>query len=163
MAKKELTISEFREIIREEALKLKKRIVLENEKKALESELKSLMNESYMEEMEMEEMEMEEDLDEGLFGPGKGEVESNRQALSAQIDALLAKVPAGMEFMGSKDEVLKKAAASNFKGQPWLRKSRTGKLVLGFEPELTGLQKLATAAGGALKGGHSFGSGGPNE
>lgn len=55
MAKKELTISEFREIIKEEALKLKKRIVLENEKKALMSELKSLMNESYMEEGEIEE------------------------------------------------------------------------------------------------------------
>lgn len=158
MAKKELTISQFREIIREEALKLKKRIVLENEKKALQAELKSLMNESYM-----EEMEVEDDLDEGLFGPDKSEVEGNRQALSAQIDALLAKVPAGMEFMGTKDDVLKKAAASNFKGQPWLRKSRTGKLVLGFEPELSALQKLGSAMGGALKGGHTFGSGGPNE
>jgi len=42
MAKKELTLSEFREIIKEEALKLKKRIVLENEKKALMAELKTL-------------------------------------------------------------------------------------------------------------------------
>jgi hypothetical protein len=48
MAKKELSISEFREIIKEEALKLKKRMVLENEKKALMSELKSLMSESYL-------------------------------------------------------------------------------------------------------------------
>ena len=54
MAKKELTISEFREIIKEEALKLKKRMVLENEKKALEAELNTI-NEAYMEEMEMEE------------------------------------------------------------------------------------------------------------
>lgn len=52
MAKKELTISEFREMIKEEALKLKKRMVLESEKKALQDELKTLMNESYGEEME---------------------------------------------------------------------------------------------------------------
>lgn len=55
MAKKELTISEFREMIKEEALKLKKRMVLENEKRALQDELKSLMNESYGEGEEMEE------------------------------------------------------------------------------------------------------------
>ena len=54
MAKKELTVSEFRAIIREEALKLKKRMVLENEKKALQAELRKLMSESYGEE-EMEE------------------------------------------------------------------------------------------------------------
>jgi hypothetical protein len=71
MAKKELTISEFREIIKEEALKLKKRIVLENEKKALEKELKTL-NESYMEET-MDEMNYEEGLEE-LFGFGKNKM-----------------------------------------------------------------------------------------
>jgi hypothetical protein len=59
MAKKELSISEFREIIKEEALKLKKRMVLENEKKALMSELKSLMSESYLGEYdELEEINL---------------------------------------------------------------------------------------------------------
>lgn len=154
MAKKELTISEFREIIREEALKLKKRIVLENEKKALQSELKSLINESYA-----EEVEMEDDLDEGLFGPDKAEIEANRQSLSAQIDSLLAKVPEGMQVMNTKDSILQKAAESKFRGKPWLRKSKTGKLVLGFEPQLTGLQKFASAASGGLKAGHTFGGG----
>jgi hypothetical protein len=162
MAKKELSMSEFRDIIREEALKLKKRIVLENEKKALENELKSLMNESFAEgtyEESVNEMEMEE----GWFGPDKSEIEANRQALSAQIDALLAKVPERMEVLNSKEAILQKAADANFKGKPWLRKSRTGKLVLGFEPELTKLQKIGSAMGGALKGGHTFGSGGPNQ
>ena len=60
MAKKELTISEFREIIREEALKLKKKMVLENEKKNLQNELKKLINESFMGE------EMGEEIEEGL-------------------------------------------------------------------------------------------------
>jgi len=157
MAKKELTISEFREIIKEEALKLKKRIVLENEKRALENELKTL-NESYM-----EEMEVDGDLEEGLFGPDRSEIEGNRQALSAQLDALLAKVPAGMEVSNSKESILQKAADSNFKGQPWLRKSRTGRLVLGFDPELSKMQKLGRAAGGGLAGGHTFGGGANQE
>ena len=69
MAKKELSISEFREIIREEALKLKKRIVLENEKKALQSELNSLMNESFGENA-YEENSVEEILG---FGKKSGE------------------------------------------------------------------------------------------
>lgn len=162
MAKKELSLTEFRAIIKEEALKLKKRMVLEAEKKSLEAELKSL-NESYMEEAIAEEGINEMEMEEGWFGPDKSEVEANRQALSAQIDAILAKIPAGMEYLGSKDEILQKAAASNFKGEPWIRKSKTGKVVLGFTPELTGLQKIGAAMGSSLRGGHTFGSGTPNE
>jgi len=60
MAKKELTISEFREIIKEEALKLKKRVVLENEKRALEAELKVLSENYY------EEVDYEDEIEEGL-------------------------------------------------------------------------------------------------
>lgn len=72
MAKKELTISEFRSIIREEAIKLKRRIVLENEKKALQEELKSLLGEGYTEECAYEEGTMEEvAMEEGLFGGPK--------------------------------------------------------------------------------------------
>ena len=52
--KKELTMSEFRAIIKEEAIKLKKKIVLEAEKKALESELNTI-NESYVGEGGVEE------------------------------------------------------------------------------------------------------------
>ena len=68
MAKKELTITEFRAIIREEAIKLKKRIVLENEKKALKEELKNILNESCMEECGQdgyETTELEEVISEG--------------------------------------------------------------------------------------------------
>lgn len=42
MAKKELTTTEFRAIIREEAMKIKKRITLEDEKKNLQEELNNL-------------------------------------------------------------------------------------------------------------------------
>lgn len=150
-------MSEFRAIIKEEAMKLKRRMVLENEKRALKAELKSLMNESYMEGEECG--DEAEEIEEGFFGPGKAEIEANRQALSKEIDALLAKVPAGMEVMGTKESILKKAADSNFKGQPWLRKSRTGALVLGFDPELSKLQKIAQSATGALGSGHNFGGG----
>jgi len=163
MAKKELTISEFREIIKEEALKLKKRLVLENEKKALEAELKSLSEGVYEEDMYEEEGLEEMEIEEGMFGPDKSEIEANRQKLSREIDALLAKVPDGMEVMGDKDTIMQKAADNNFAGEPWLRKSRTGKVVLGYEPKLSRLQRIAQAAGGSLRGGHTFGSGGQNE
>ncbi len=88
MAKKELSLSEFREIIREEALKLKRRIVLENEKKALEAELKGLMSESYMEEVSMEEDSMEE----GLFGPSpyKKALQDFAATHKAEIDQMTA-------------------------------------------------------------------------
>lgn len=88
MAKKELSLSEFREIIREEALKLKRRIVLENEKKALEAELKGLMGESYMEEVSMEEDSMEE----GLFGPSpyKKALQDFSATHKAEIDQMTA-------------------------------------------------------------------------
>ena len=59
MKKKELTISEFRAIIREETIKLKKRIVLENEKKALKEELKNLLEAKF----DLETTEVEKFLD----------------------------------------------------------------------------------------------------
>ena len=168
MAKKELTISEFREIIKEEALKLKRRVVLENEKKALEEELKTI-NESYMEETAYEEGINEMEIEEGWFGPSKGEVEAFRQELSAQIDALLAKVPEGMEVQGSKDEIMQQAAESNFQGEPWLRQNKQkgsanyGKVYLGFNPEPTKFQKFIAPIMGGFHQGHTFGSGGKNQ
>lgn len=169
MAKKELTISEFREIIKEEALKLKKRVVLENEKRALENELKSLnegmYEEGMYEEGGLEEMEMEE----GLFGPDKSEIEKFRQELSAEIDTLLAKVPEGMEVIGSKDEIMQKAAESNFQGEPWVRQNKQkgsanyGKVFLGFNPEPSKFQKFIAPVMGGFHQGHTFGSGGKNQ
>ena len=62
MSKKELTISEFKEIIKEEAIKLKKRVMLENEKRELELELKYLS----------ESMEDFNEIDEGVWDKVKG-------------------------------------------------------------------------------------------
>ena len=91
MAKKELSLSEFREIIREEALKLKKRIVLENEKKALEAELKELMSESYMEEVSMEEASMEEGLFDSSFKKAKNDFYATHKAEIDQMTAAYKK------------------------------------------------------------------------
>ena len=64
MSKKiQLTMSDFRAIIKEEAIKLKKKIVLENEKKTLESELKKI-NETY----ESYDEEMGPEIEEGMIG-----------------------------------------------------------------------------------------------
>ena len=83
MAKKELTISEFREIIREEALKLKKKMVLENEKKNLQNELKKLINESFMGE------EIEEGLG-SMFGltDSPENVEGRKKVLLDRVNKL---------------------------------------------------------------------------
>jgi molybdopterin converting factor small subunit len=77
MAKKELTLTEFRALIREEAEKFKKRVVLENEKKALQAELKELMGESYMEEYGSM---MEDEMEEGLFS--KADTKAHDQELN---------------------------------------------------------------------------------
>lgn len=92
MAKKEITILEFRELIREEALKLKKKVVLENEKKALENELKNLMNESYMEE-EFMEGGMEAEIEEGIgkmlgLTDSPEKIEARKNALVSRVEKL---------------------------------------------------------------------------
>jgi hypothetical protein len=92
MAKKELTMSEFRAIIKEEAFKLKKRMVLENEKKALEAELKSLMNESYMEGEDMGD-EMDDEIEEGLgkflgLTDSPEKVAERKNAIMARVEKL---------------------------------------------------------------------------
>ena len=120
---KKVSISEFRKIIREEVVKL--------------------INESFTENFD--------EMEEGFFGPNKEEIESNKQELSAQIDALmtplLAKIPDGWKIVGSKEEVLNKAADSKFKGEPWLRRGHnTNTVYLGFEPEISRFQQFASAA-----------------
>lgn len=94
MAKKELTMSEFRAIIKEEAFKLKRRMVLENEKKALKAELQSLMNESYMEGEYMgDEMEDGEEIEEGIgrwlgLTDSPEKVEERKNVLMARVEKL---------------------------------------------------------------------------
>lgn len=107
MAKKELTLSEFREIIKEEALKLKKRIVLENEKKALMAELSTLMNESCGEELEVMQEPIEEILGFGKDAKAKklqGEYLKYSKAWGVPID------------QATMDSLMQKAAADNYDG-----------------------------------------------
>ena len=80
MAKKELSLTEFRAIIKEEAMKLKQRMMLENEKKALEAELKQLVSESYMEECGIGEEMMEEEQMNELFGGAFKKAKNDWQA-----------------------------------------------------------------------------------
>lgn len=115
MAKKELTLSEFREIIKEEALKLKKRIVLENEKKALLSEL-GVINESYMEEYGMEgEMEMEEGVFDNIgkaLGVGK---EARIERLKKQFADFSSRLRRPFD-QASFDQILQQAATDDYQG-----------------------------------------------
>lgn len=85
MAKKEITLNEFRAIVREQALKLKAKMMLENEKRALENELKGLINESFMgDEMEDDsECDTKEEMVDEIFGNlfGKKETMTPEQAI----------------------------------------------------------------------------------
>ena len=113
MAKKELTITEFRAIIKEEALKLKKRIVLENEKKTLQAELNSLLNESCTEEID--------EANFGMVGRLVGHEDSYRQDI-IQTAQKLGVTPTEQEI----EALLQQTKAD--KGQGQVMKSRDGKL-----------------------------------
>lgn len=89
MAKKELTLNEFRTLIREEAEKFKARVVLENEKRALEAELKELMSESYVEEYDTMDEEIEEGIGKMLgLTDSPEKVEERKKALVARVEKL---------------------------------------------------------------------------
>jgi len=119
MAKKELTISEFRELIKEEALKLKKRMVLENEKRALMSELKSI-NESYMD--EYEDFEGEE-MEEGRIGDFLGTSKKAKREKLEKDYRIRAKVWVSKGVVkgmseSELEELLNQAEADNYAGAP---------------------------------------------
>lgn len=101
MAKKELTLSEFRALIREEAEKFKQRVVLENEKRALEAELKELMGESYMDECGTM---MDEEIEEGLFS--KADTKAHDQELQFLASAPEAEQVRALytQYVQSKDK-----------------------------------------------------------
>ncbi len=119
MAKKELTISQFRGIIKEEALKLKKRITLENEKKALKDELKNL-NEGMYE---------EEDLEESWWNVTQGGEDSFMNDLKTKIISL--KRLGGQPVSDEKRQmILSKAKSDNFGGKLQItKKGPEGELV----------------------------------
>jgi len=150
MAKKELTISEFREIIREEALKLKKRMVLENEKKALQNELKKLMNESYME-GEMEDEEIEEGLGKFLgLKDDDAEVNKRKEVLMARIEKLKGM---GYTKFNSEGKTLDEAGfvsameANGYSGQI-ISEPKSGTVI--YKPGRYGASRLGS--GGASQG-----------
>jgi len=102
MAKKELTLSEFRAIIKEEAFKLKKRVVLENEKKTLQSELNKLINESFSE-------EYSDDIEEGIgdwaakklnLKDSEEEVQGRKEKMLANIESAKSKGYTKFQFDG---------------------------------------------------------------
>jgi len=113
MAKKELTLSEFREIIKEEALKLKKKIVLENE-------LNSLISESYTEDC---------DIEEGLgkiLGIGK---EGRMEKLRKQFEDFSKRIKRPFD-QSSFDAILKQAEPDDYQGAIQFSGTRQNPLIV---------------------------------
>ena len=120
MAKKELTITEFRAIIKEEALKLKKRIVLENEKKTLQAELNSLLNESYMEEGEVEEgaiRNFASKVTGGMVQNTDQNMEAKKQAMQQQFNNFQKKYGTKVPTPELMAQLMQQAAADNYAGR----------------------------------------------
>ena len=111
-------MSEFRAIIKEEAVKLKKKIVLEAEKKALESELKNLLGESYVGESGVEE---------GFIGNMLGtSSKSKKEALRNDFlkYAKIWKAKGVIRGLNQEmlDDLMAQAEADGFEGKPGLDK-----------------------------------------
>lgn len=112
MAKTQLTVSELRQLIKEEAIKLKKRLALENEKKALEQELK-MLNESYKEEDNYQE-ELEEVF--GIFKREMGDENSFRNDLKTKAISY-AKLTGKKISQEEMDNLINQAKSDSWSGK----------------------------------------------
>lgn len=76
------------------------------------------------------------------------EKDAAKGACIKQLDELLAKYP---DLAANKDKYLERAADDNYRGAFTATKSRVGnKPLIVYTAKATGMQKLASAAGGAL-------------
>jgi len=118
MAKKEINLEEFRAIIKEEAMKLNKRALLENEKKSLQAELKGLLGESYVEECGMEEGRI------GDFLGTSPKAKEEKMRSEFLKYAKIWKQKGAIRGMNQEmlDDLMAQAAADNFEGKPGLDK-----------------------------------------
>ena len=118
MAKKEINIDQFKALIREEAMKLNKRALLENEKKSLIKELNEC-GWGQEEEGMMDEAAMEE-----LFGSGKRKEEKMKAEFLKY--AKIWKTKRAIRGMNQQmlDDLMQQAAADNYAGKPGLDKEQ---------------------------------------
>ena len=122
MAKKEINIDQFKVLIREEALKLNKRTLLENEKNTLQEELKSILKESYIGECGDEGM-MDEAAMEELFGNRDAKKAEKMKAEFLKY-ANIWKRKKAIRGMNQQmlDDLMQQAAADKYQGKPGLDK-----------------------------------------
>ena len=130
---------ELQQIIKEEALRLKKRMTLESEKASIIAQLN-----------EMEECEM----DEAFLGFMGAEEKARKAALEKQFDELVAK-----GAIGDKAQFLQKAKEDNHGGTLTTRLAAgnnpklAGKYMIIYTPKPTTMQKLAAGTSQLTGGG----------
>ena len=156
---------ELKQIIKEEAIRLKRKMMLEAEKTSI---LKQLQE---MEECDM----MQEDMINEISAQ---EIQANMQKLSAAIDNLInttmQQIQANPKYAGrqitqdqvfspltTKELVMQKAKADNYAGTvKRMPGQRDKRYVIVYTPAPpTGLAKFGAAVGSAIRGGHTFGGG----
>ena len=137
-----VTPNEFKKIIKEESIRLKKRMMLESERDGIIKKLN-----------EMESCDM---MEEGLTPE---QVAAKTKELTTAIDGYLAK-----GAIGNKDLILQKAAENNYLGSVTARKSvKDNKWYILYTPGQTTFQKIISPLTGGMRGGHNFGGGAQEE
>lgn len=122
MSKKEISIDQFRALIKEEAMKINKKALLESEKYKLQEELKEC---SYPEGYESEEM-MDEAAIEELFGMKARKLERKREEMKKKFMQIahIWKMKGSIRGMNQEmlDDLMAQAEADGFEGKPGLDK-----------------------------------------
>ena len=149
MAKKEINLEQFRAIIKEEAMKLNKRTLLENEKKSLLKELRECGYEEQELEMNtgdtMDEVAMEE-----LFGSGKRKEEKMKAEFLKYAGAW--KKQGAIRGMNQQmlDDLMAQAAQDGYQGKPGLDKQQ--QLMMYRPSDSVNWSGLGLAQGGSFGG-----------
>lgn len=133
-----ITQTQIKQIVMEEVTRYKKIYELEQK----QSEIKKQLNEMYG----------GTELEEGLFGFGQNKEKEAAQAnFEANVDKLIAS-----GAIGDKNKLMAAAAGNNYKGIFQARKSaKDGRNYIVYVPQLSGLEKLGSAASSFTGGGGS--------
>lgn len=132
-----------------------------------ESELTNLIQRIVVETKHSEMDTYEGELDEGLFGPSKAEIEERRVDLIRKIDDLLEEYElTDQDLQNSVDSVLRQAEDNGFDGEVRIETARrSGRPLLVYKPNPTKFEKskfyqnVMRPMVGGMRSGHKFGSG----
>ena len=147
-----ITKSELKSLIKEEAEKYKKTLVLESKKKDIESKMKALYEseEEYSEIMEM--FKPKEEVEEAFLGIMGADEKLRKSTLEKRFEQMIAQ-----GAIGDKAQFLEKAKSDNNSGSLSIQLGKSGKFagkkIIIYTPKPTTMQKMAAGTGAVTGGG----------